>query len=117
MASLPPDNSRMIGGDINSSKRLRQKLIDDFKARRFKYIVSVGMLTTGFDAPHVDVIAVLRTTESAGLVQQIISRGSRLCEGKDNYLVLDVDGNIDFHGLQDDRFVLGIQVRKQAHGE
>jgi len=117
MASLPPDNSRMIGGDINSSKRLRQKLIDDFKARRFKYIVSVGMLTTGFDAPHVDVIAVLRKTESPGLFQQIIGRGSRLCDGKDNFLVLDFAGNIDFHGLQDDLFEPRIQVRKQADGE
>ena len=53
--SLPPDNSRMIGGEVNMKKAEREKLINDFKAQKFKYIVSVGTLTTGFDAPHVDV--------------------------------------------------------------
>ena len=60
---LPPNNSMMLGGDINMDKQIRTKLINDFKAEKFKYIVSVGTLTTGFDAPHVDTIAVLRTTE------------------------------------------------------
>src|SRR5690625_7064639 len=72
MASLPPHSSRMIGGDINSSKTLRKALIDDFKAQKFKYLVSVGMLTTGFDAPHAAVITVIRKTESPGNVQKMI---------------------------------------------
>src|SRR5690625_881995 len=50
MASLPPQNSRMIGGDINSAKRDRERLIADFKEQRFKYLVSIGMLSVGFDA-------------------------------------------------------------------
>lgn len=117
MASLPPHSSRMIGGDINSSKTLRKALIDDFKAQKFKYLVSVGMLTTGFDAPHVDVIAVLRKTESPGLFQQIIGRGCRLYDGKDDFLVLDYAGNIEFHGLQDDLFEPKIRTRLTGEGE
>src|SRR5699024_4989022 len=117
MASLPPDNSRMLGGDINNTRRERTKLISDFKEKRFKYIVSVGMLTTGFDAPHVDVIAVLRKTESPGLFQQIIGRGCRLYDGKDDFLVLDYAGNIEFHGLQDDLFEPVIRTRKPGVGE
>lgn len=112
MASLPPHSSRMIGGDINSKKALRKALIDDFKAQKFKYLVSVEMLTTGFDAPHVDVIAVLRKTESPGLFQQIIGRGCRLYDGKDDFLLLDYAGNIEFHGLQDDLFEPRIRTRK-----
>ena len=117
MASLPTHSSRMIGGDINSSKALRKALIEDFKAQRFKYLVSVGMLTTGFDAPHVDVIAVLRKTESPGLFQQIIGRGCRLYDDKDDFLVLDYAGNIEFHGLQDDLFEPKIRTRLPGEGE
>jgi DNA repair protein RadD len=52
----------------------------------------VSVLTTGFDAPHVDVIALLRPTESASLYQQIIGRGLRLSPGKADCLVLDYTG-------------------------
>src|SRR5690625_4290301 len=117
MASLTPQNSRMIGGDINTGKRERRKLVQDFKDQRFKYIVSVGMLTTGFDAPHVDLIAVLRKTESPGLFQQIIGRGCRLYDGKSDFLVLDYAGNIEFHGLQDDLFEPKIRTRMPGAGE
>jgi DNA repair protein RadD len=111
MESLPPENSRMLGGDVNMKKAERERLIDDFKAMRFKYLVSVGTLTRGFDAPHVDVIAVLRKTESASLFQQIIGRGLRLDDGKHDCLVLDYAENIDFHGLHDDLFTPQIRVK------
>lgn len=78
MASLPPELSRMVVG--NNSKDENAQIIADFKAQRYKYIVNVDMLTVGFDAPHVDVIAMLRKTESARLLQQILGRGVRLCD-------------------------------------
>lgn len=110
--SLPPDNSRMIGGDVNMAKAEREKLINDFKQQRFKYIVSVGTLTTGFDAPHVDLVAILRATESASLFQQIIGRGLRLCDGKEDCLVLDYAENIERHDLKDDIFSPKITTSK-----
>ena len=111
MESLPPDNARMIGGDVNMGRKDREKLIADFKAMRFKYIVSIGTLTTGFDAPHVDVIAVLRKTESPGLFQQIIGRGLRLHDQKTDCMVLDYAGNVEYHGLQHDLFEPQISVK------
>lgn len=51
------------------------------------------MLTTGFDAPHVDLIAILRPTESVSLYQQIVGRGLRLAPGKTDCLILDYAGN------------------------
>ena len=110
--SLPLDNSRMIGGDVNMAKAEREKLINDFKQQRFKYIVSVGTLTTGFDAPHVDLVAILRATESASLFQQIIGRGLRLCDGKEDCLVLDYAENIERHDLKDDIFSPKITTSK-----
>lgn len=116
MESLPPDNARMIGGKINMKKKEREVLIADFKARRFKYIVNVQTLNVGFDAPHVDVIAILRATESARLLQQIIGRGLRLCDGKQDCLVLDYAENIERHSLEDDMFAPDIRVKGATSG-
>lgn len=116
LESLPPDVSRMLGGDVNMKKADREKLISDFKAQRFKYIVSVATLTTGFDAPHVDLIAILRPTESPGLLQQIIGRGLRLYDDKEDCLVLDYAENIERHGLHDDLFKPTIRVSKGSEG-
>ena len=117
MESLPTDNSMMLGGDINMDKATRANLISDFKEQNYKYIVSIGTLTTGFDAPHVDAIAVLRATESESLFQQIIGRGLRLCEDKEDCLILDYAENITRHGLEFDIFEPTIQTTKQGTGE
>lgn len=116
MESLPPEASRMIGGEVNMTKTERRKLVDDFRDQRFKYLVSVGTLTTGFDATHVDVVAVLRATESPGLFQQIIGRGLRLHDGKKDCLVLDYAENIDRHKLHDDLFTPEVRARGAKEG-
>lgn len=87
---LPKDDSRLILGDTEIKNRV--EIINDFKLKKFKYLVNVSVLTTGFDAPHVDVIAILRPTESNSLYQQIVGRGLRLSEGKQDCFVLDYTG-------------------------
>lgn len=90
MRALPPFVSALVVGDTEA--RERDATIEAFKARKLKFLVNVSVLTTGFDAPHVDVIALLRPTESASLYQQIVGRGLRLSEGKTDCLVLDYTG-------------------------
>lgn len=102
MDSLPPDNSRMLTG--KSGKSEREKMISDFKNQRFKYFVNIQVLTTGFDAPHIDVVAIMRSTDSVGLMQQMIGRGLRLDDGKRDCLVLDYAENIDTHCPDGDIF-------------
>ena len=94
-SSLPADNCRVISGSIKKAER--EKIIADFKAQKFKYLINRDVLTTGFDAPHVDAIAILRKTESAGLLQQIIGRGLRLDDGKKDCLILDYADNLRDH--------------------
>lgn len=110
MASLPPDLSAMITGD--TPKGERASIIARFKARRIKYLVNVAVLTTGFDAPHVDVIAILRKTESVGLLQQIIGRGLRLHDDKRDCLVLDYTDNLDTHCGDGDLFAPEVKAGK-----
>ncbi len=87
---LPEGEAQIILGDTDETSR--DQIINDFKDKKIKYLVNVSVLTTGFDAPHVDVIAILRPTDSVSLYQQIIGRGLRLAEGKKDCLVLDYAG-------------------------
>jgi DNA repair protein RadD len=88
---LPEHQTALITGatDLNE----RDSLIQRFKQRQLKYLVNVSVLTTGFDAPHVDFIAILRPTQSVSLYQQIVGRGLRLDQGKEDCLVIDYAGN------------------------
>jgi DNA repair protein RadD len=88
---LPADQTALITGITKIKKR--DGLIAAFKAKKIKYLVNVSVLTTGFDAPHVDVIAILRPTQSISLFQQIVGRGLRLSPGKKDCLVLDYTNN------------------------
>ena len=90
MNHLPPEQARLVVGTTELSER--DQIVHDFKKKAFKYLVNVSVLTTGFDAAHVDVIAILRPTESISLYQQIIGRGLRLDTNKKDCLVLDYTG-------------------------
>lgn len=84
-----------------TSKADRDELIERYKARDLRCLVTVNILSEGFDAPHVDAIAMLRPTKSPGLYYQQIGRGFRIDPGKSDCLVLDYAGNIAEHGPVD----------------
>ncbi|WP_108649794.1 DEAD/DEAH box helicase [Dongshaea marina] len=93
---LPANQSALILGE--TAEHERDQLIQRFKQQQLKFLVNVAVLTTGFDAPHVDLIAILRPTESISLYHQIIGRGLRLSEGKKDCLIVDYAGNrYDLH--------------------
>jgi DNA repair protein RadD len=88
-----------IFGDTPDAER--DRIVRDFKAGRIRSIASMGVLTTGFNAPAVDLLALLRPTQSTGLYIQIMGRGMRNSPGKSDCLVLDFAGNIARHGPVD----------------
>lgn len=49
-----------------------------------RYLCNVNVLTTGFDAPHIDCVSLLRPTMSPGLYYQMVGRGFRLSPNKLN---------------------------------
>lgn len=100
----------VIVGDTPSDERAA--LIDRFKSGSLKCLVSVGVLTTGFDAPHVDLIVLLRPTQSAGLYCQMVGRGLRIHPSKADCLVLDLAGVITEHGPVD-----AIEIREKKKGK
>lgn len=79
--------------------------------RRCGKVAVVGN-TTGFDAPHIDLVVLLRPTQSAVLYVQMTGRGLRLSPGKTNCIVLDFGGNVVRHGPIDQ-----IKIREPKKGE
>jgi DNA repair protein RadD len=79
----------------------RDRILTNFKAGRLRALTNANVLTTGFDAPGVDLIGLLRPTKSVGLYVQMLGRGTRLAEGKENCLILDFAGNTARHGPLD----------------
>jgi DNA repair protein RadD len=79
----------------------RNGTLERFKAGQLKYLCNVNVLTTGFDAPNIDCVALVRPTMSPGLYYQMVGRGFRLHPSKDDCLVLDFGGNVLRHGPVD----------------
>lgn len=89
----------VVGG---TPSHARAALIDAFRAGDLTALVSVGVLTTGFDAPNTDCLIVARPTLSPVLYCQIMGRGMRPTAEKladhRGCLVLDYVGNVSRHG-------------------
>lgn len=89
----------MVSGDTPAGER--DSIIRRFRAGEIRCLTNANVLTTGFDVPHIDLVAMLRPTLSTSLYVQICGRGTRLAPGKENCLVLDFAGNIRRHGPVD----------------
>lgn len=85
-----------VTGETPSGER--DAMIKSFKSGSLRALVNVNVLTTGFDAPNTDMIAMLRPTLSPALYIQMAGRGLRLKDHADDCLVLDFAGNVARHG-------------------
>ena len=116
---------------ININKKLRElgvasaaihsKMEDDraqytelFKSGALQALVSIETLTTGFDAPNVDLIALMRPTQSPVLHVQMLGRGMRIAPDKQDCLVLDFAGNTARLGPIND---IAIERKKKGQGK
>lgn len=89
----------MVTGE--TGKRERDRIVRDFRAGRVRCLTSVGVLATGFNVPRVDLIALLRPTQSTGLYVQQVGRALRTAPGKTDALILDYAGLVRMHGPVD----------------
>lgn len=85
-----------ITGETNQKERAQ--IIADYKAGKIKALTNANVLTTGFDYPGIDLIAMLRPTMSASLYVQMAGRGMRPKSHTDHCLVLDFAGVVETHG-------------------
>ena len=88
--------SACIVGD--TPKAERERIIAGFKSGEIRALTNANVLTTGFDHPDLDLIAMLRPTLSTGLYVQMAGRGMRPKSHADHCLVLDFAGVVQTHG-------------------
>lgn len=74
-----------------------EKVINDFKLgdNNIKVLVSVLMLTTGFDVPDTDCAVIARPTKSQNLYKQMVGRILRIAPDKKEAILLDCGNVID----------------------
>ena len=90
---LSGESTAVISGCTKPAQR--NETISNFREGRIRYLVNVAVLTTGFDAPGVDMVVLCRATQSHGLLYQMLGRGMRLADGKDACHVLDYGGHAE----------------------
>jgi DNA repair protein RadD len=100
LRTLTGERVGLVTGDTMPIERVSS--LSAFKAQELRWLVNCDVLTTGFDAPCIDAIAILRATMSPGLFAQIVGRGLRKHESVSNCLILDFGQNIARHGSIDD---------------
>lgn len=85
--------------DNTNTKEERKHILSWFKNTPDAILTSVGILTTGFDEPTIETIIINRATKSLALYFQMIGRGSRVFENKNEFSVLDLGNNVSRFGL------------------
>jgi DNA repair protein RadD len=95
-------------------KKERAALIQAFREGRLRCLVNVAVLTTGFDVPEVDFIALLRATKSPVLYVQIAGGGMRVEDLKTDCLWADFTDTTLEMGPVDE--VKGTPAKKKREG-
>lgn len=75
------------------SNKERQKNLENFKNRKTEYLVSILVISEGFDFPPADCLVLIRPTKSYVLFAQAVGRVLRNHLGKEKALLLDY-GNV-----------------------
>ena len=74
---------------IDGNSPDRSEKLAAFERGDFQLLSNAMLLTEGYDCPPVSCICVLRPTMSRPLFAQMVGRGTRIADGKDNLLLLD----------------------------
>ena len=80
----------------------RDHLVRQLATGELSVLVTVDVVSEGFDCPAAEAAILLRPTQSLGLYLQQVGRVLRPANGKDAALILDHVGNVHRHGFPDD---------------
>lgn len=106
-----------------TSDKNRDKYINQLQKKEIKGLISIEILTAGFNEPSVSCIIMATSTMQWKKYIQCVGRGIRLIgdninesikNNKPDCFVLDFGGNIERHGMPDDRkkFTFGKKISK-----
>lgn len=96
----------------DTSKKQRLQILENYKTGKTKGLISIEILTAGFDDPTVKCVILASPTKAWKKFIQCAGRGIRLLgqtieesinNGKSDCVLLDCCGCIEEHGMPDDR--------------
>lgn len=99
-----------------STKEEREFALSAFHNGNIQVLNNCGILTTGYDEPSIECVIVNRATKSLPLWLQCVGRGSRIYEGKNEFIVLDFGGNHSRLGLWNEPREWTLKKKKVGHG-
>ena len=85
--------------EVNGQSPDRNKILNDFANGKYQVLCNSMLLTEGWDCPITDCIVILRPTKVRSLMAQMVGRGTRLHEGKEDCLILDFLWQTQRHDL------------------
>lgn len=85
--------------EVNGESDDRAEILKAFNEGEFNVLCNSMLLTEGWDCPSVDCVVILRPTKVRGLYCQMVGRGTRLCQGKTELLLLDFLWHTERHEL------------------
>lgn len=91
--------------DGTADPELRRQIFERFRSGETQVLCNVDLATYGFDLPELSCIIFARPTKSLVRYIQMMGRGMRRAEGKNDCLVLDHAGNVHYHGyVEEERY-------------
>lgn len=90
---------RVVSSEVDPDERTQ--ILREFKSGLIRCLVNINVLTEGFNAPEIDMVVLLMATKSPAKFCQACGRGMRICEGKEDCLILDFGGNTSRLGTID----------------
>ena len=107
-ADVPAD---VILGRTPAEERTRR--VRKFSDGELKVLINVVVAIEGFDLPDASCIVMTRPTMSLSLYLQMVGRGLRPKSDGRNCLLLDLAGNVERHGLPDEKRRWSLESRGQ----
>ena len=93
------DKAGFKAAEVNGESPDRAEILEDFDNGKYNVLCNSMLLTEGWDCPSVDCVIVLRPTKVRALYSQMVGRGTRLCDGKTELLLLDFLWHTERHEL------------------
>lgn len=107
--------------DGETSDRDRKNTLDRFRSGETHVLINVDLFGEGFDLPAIEVVSLLRPTQSTALYLQQVGRALRPCPelGKQRAIILDHVNNYRVHGMPDEEreWSLSTEYRRKRKTE
>lgn len=99
--------------DASSHEKERAHAIKEYTEKRVRILCNVNIFSTGVDLPETACIILYRPTKSLNLFIQQCGRGTRIADGKKDFIILDHSGNVLEHGFIEQDFHVNLDGHKK----